>query len=253
MKKEEIIEKVKRIAYQRLEELDYEVKENIWLTLHTVKFNFPNGFISQREFAKLNLLLDERSCVGRGAQIGALIEKHFPNIQFKFGDVLEDFFAKNFLRGSGRSHEDLQAILTCEEPHNIVLIDGDQFDPLSALVGGPVVHPKVLNLPFWETIAADYLVSQAYLEEDLPKREKLLFMAKELSPELSVVRENLVKLFLEKGEDEKAIQIAKECLEKRPCARTLYVLYCLTQKKIYWHELSRIYSAKIIKYIQEGI
>jgi hypothetical protein len=224
-------------------------------TLSGMNFDIQFGqFIDQAEFAKYNLVLDSRSCLGRVAQSAAVIEQYFPEADLQAAEVWSDWLAEFMLCMLSRHPEKrfdptfMQEWLMYEEPHLVILVDGKQFEPLSLQLEQDIIHPKVQIFPVWEAVAVNMMVSQAWLESDSATKLEILQRAEETCPGTTVVSENMVEPLICLGRVNEAREKVAWCLEQRPCARTLFMMYTLTKDEQYYVRLVEGYTEEIVKY-----
>jgi hypothetical protein len=242
-------EVVKRLAEKAMEEVEYSIKPTAIETLRTVKFSIPIvQSIDQTEIAQENQFLGLQGCLGRLAFSGVVVEKHFPNVFLEAAEVWHDFFREILLEKLkenpwlGDDQSFMRELLMYEEPHMVLNLDGKQFDPLENEFGERVIHPRVQTFPFWEAVTSSYLVSKAWLEEDIFKKLDLLEKAEEVCPETTLVRENMVHVLTLLGRDEEALETLLWVHERRPCARSFFVLSEFTQEESYREILFEIYG-----------
>lgn len=251
---------VREIAFAAASELEYGTRktENLFDFLKSLPFNFTaRQNFDQRQIALFNLSFDNRSCLGRVAQAGAILEKEFPDAEIMFGEVLEDFF-RNILLDMLRENPDqpdsfFEELLMYEEPHDILLIDGKQFEPLSVVYQKDIAHPKVKALPFWEAIAASTMVSLAWLEEDPYEKIRILAEAEKICPGMTAIKESLAGYLLFLDREQQAIDLAMETLQIRPTARALYFLYLLTGSGEYAARIKKIYSPRTFELLGKEV
>jgi len=244
----------RNLAYVGIESLEYAVRDTPMETLKTVNFGVSAISLqySQEEFVKLNLSVDRRSCLGRAAQAAAIVEKHFPSAKVQLGEVRKNYLAGLMIQ---ILHEEplksldpsfMQELLMYEEPHLVVVVDGQQFEPLSIQLGCDIVHPEVATFPIWEGVASAVTVSESHTETNPRKKLDLLWEAEEMCPSMSLVQENICGPMAELGLD--TVGVVDECLRRRPCARTLFVLAVLTGEEKYYEQLARKYTSKITEF-----
>ncbi|MFW5888164.1 MAG: hypothetical protein ACOCVY_00415 [Patescibacteria group bacterium] len=243
-------------SYEKIKKVNYTVGRSVWDTLKTIDFGVsPCSHTDQREIAKYNLELDARSCLGRLAQAAAIAEKHFPGSHLQAAEVRQDRLAEIMikkLKENPKKMEDgsfMSELLMYEKPHMVLLVDGIQFDPLSLYAGWNIEHPKVAPFPLWEAIASSKLVSRSYLEKIPEIKSRILQMAESICPSTSLVRENVCHLLGIMGARKDLIKEVKWCVEARPCARNLAILYLLTEDLNVYYLLVISYSEKIFSYL----
>jgi len=195
--------------------------ETIWKTLGCIHWNhLCTGNFSQQDIAVMNLALDPHSCLGRIALSISLIEKYFPELtpEVRCAEVTSDFFRAQMLRQWSERYSSqklppegwLEELLMYEEPHAILTIGGQQFDPLFCLFAGGIrypgeemVHPAVQEFSSWEAVTAFRLVSKANLLTNIEQKVDLLRKANSVCPGTCLVWQNLIgPLMLIGGEDD---------------------------------------------------
>jgi hypothetical protein len=224
--------------------------------------NFPFDFstergMSQRQIALFNLKLDNRSCLGKIAQAGAIMEKEFPDAKIMFGEVLTDFFCNTLLdilqRESSQPDSFFEELLMYEEPHCIILIDGKQFDPLSVPYQKNITHSRITTLPFWEAVTAARLISWAWLENNPDCKIKILTEANSICSGMIAIKENLASYSLLLDRNQYSIDLAKEILLVRPTARLMYFLFRLTEDEKYIKMIENKYSARMVYLLRKEV
>ena len=250
-----MIAKAKKIAYGHLDGLRYEIKPSPLETLATIDFEMECAqTMDQSEVTLWNLNLDKRGCLGRVAQAAAVVEKHFPGVKIEIGEVWQDFLATLMLdmlsENRARAYEPsfMMELMMYEDPHLVLFVDGVQFDPLSIELGHEIFHPRVGKFPLWGAVAASMLIAKTHLEPDSEKKLILLDEAEKICPGMVTIRENRCEPLELLGRMDEVIQTAKWCFKRRPCARTLYVLYHFTRDKKYLDILLEKYTKEVVKY-----
>lgn len=249
------VEEIRKLAHEKISGLSYKILSKPLETVKTIKFDIPRGqSVDQAIISAQNLELDQASCLGRVAQSAAVIEKHFKETDLTLAEVWEDNL-RNIMLAKLDANESLvydptfmDELLMYEDPHTVILVDGVQFDPLSLELGFNIEHPRIKSFPLWESIVSSVLVSRAWLENDPSKKLEILETAESICPGLTLVKENIVSAYILLDETDKAIEAVKWCHEKRPCARMIYVLYLLTNERIYHDQLTKTYTKEIIQY-----
>ncbi|MFZ2225963.1 MAG: hypothetical protein WA064_05145 [Candidatus Moraniibacteriota bacterium] len=246
-----IVQEVREIAHRLVEGKKYEKNFSAaFALLKNFPFDFSTGqSIDQHQIANYNLSLDNRGCLGKVAQAGAVVEKEFPNAKIMFGEVLEDFF-RNILLDMLRGNPDqpdsfFEELLMYEEPHSVLVVDGKQFEPLSIPFERNVSHPKIKALPFWEAVTASRMISQAWLEKNPYCKIRILAEAEKICPGMIATKENLSSYLLLVNEEQEAIRLAQETLAVRPTARSMYFLHLLTRDEKYIRMVEEKYSPRI--------
>lgn len=243
------------LAYTQAQKIEFNHCKRADSTFHSIKFNIPKSqFVDQAIVAKQNLLLDPEGCLGRVAVTAAIMEQCHSALSLRLGEVWDDYLKNIMLRKLRENPSNIddpsfmQELLMYEEPHAIIVIENTQFEPLSLELDMLIEHPKVELFPLWEGLAASATVSEAWLKEDPAEKLQLLKKAEKLCPELTLVRENMAGPYELLGQLSEAIASVRWALERRPCARTLYVMYLLTEDKQYYNRLTEIYTNEVIKY-----
>ncbi len=248
--------KVRKMAYEKAVNLKYALKTSPLETLMSIdNFQVSAGqFIGQEQFANFNLKLDSESCLGKVAQAAAIAEKQFPEAKIEMAEVWEDWFANTMLKMLKEEPVRrldptfMQELLMYEEPHLILVINGKQFEPLSIQLGQAIKHPRIKPFPLWEGITASVMVSEAWLEKNPNRKLEILKQAEKICPGLTLVRENMCAPLELLGKMGEVIKNAKWAIERRPCARTLYVLWLFTKNQVYYKQLAEKYTEEIKKY-----
>lgn len=245
------ITRVRELARMGADKMPFEVRGTLKETLRTIHWTLGEEVFSQDEVARMNLVLDSASCLGRLAVCAAIAEEYFPNVRIAAGEVLQDMFrdmALDMLRKSGPEESLLREILLYEEPHAVLLVNSDQYDPIADILDMTVVHARIKEFPIWKFLAAAVTVSEANLESDILKRRRILEEAECMCPGMALVEEAMVgAMSLLEGYDVKAA--LKWCYERRPTARTLVALYLATQDSAYRDRLNEVYSSAMLKII----
>jgi hypothetical protein len=248
-------EKARQLAFSQAEKVQHQKGENPYVTFSSMEFNFPQDqVIPQSIIARQNLELDPQSCLGRVAVTAAIMQQCHPESTLEFGEVLDDFF-RNILLDRlkqypvfGLDDGFMQELLMYEEPHAVVMVDGQQFEPLSIEYGEFVTHAKVEIFPnIWNAIAASATVSEAWWAKDPGEKLRILKIAASLCPGLTLVQENIVGALVMLDDVVSAISILEQLLKRRPCARSLYTAYLLTDMNSFREELVGTYTEHIIE------
>ncbi len=225
-----IVNDVRRLAYGKYGKIQKngDFSDPISM-LRNVQWKIPQGeSISNEVMGKWNLELDERGCLGRLAKAAVLVERFFPETEFYAGEVLEDFFRNEVLKILHSTPNPPDAlfsdILIYEEPHSVILIDGQQFDPISCVVERGGDHPRVKQCSLWEHVASSFLVSIANMISNPFKKLDTLKEAGKISPESPLVMENSLHPLVDTGNLAEAIKVLKVVTQERPTARSLFVL-----------------------------
>lgn len=254
------VDKVHNMALDLVRSMNLETYSNPKEALKNFPWNFGQGIeINQREMAEWNLVLDGRSCLGRTAQAAALIELHFPDSQIGYAEVISDHLRRDMIDQVHESlpydeklrDEWLKEVLMYEEPHAVVIVDSEQFDPLSTIYPIEINHPKIQPHPLWEGVASSVKVAESWLENDPEKKLEILETAERICPGTTVVEENKAGILITLGKIDEAIDIMKDLLERRPTARTLFCLYLLTQDEQYKQRLDKEYTPYMIDILKK--
>lgn len=254
------VEKAHNMALDLVRSMDLEAFANPKDALMNFPWNFEQGTeINQKQMAEWNLVLDGRSCLGRTAQAAALVELQFPNTKVGYGEVISDHLREDMLDQVHRNlpydeklrEEWLKEVLLYEEPHAVITVDSEQFDPLSTVYPVEINHPKIQSHSLWEGVASSIKIAEAWLENNPEKKLKILEMAEKICPGTTVVAENKAGALILLDKIDDAIDLLKEMLERRPCARTLFVLYLLTQDEQYKKRLDKEYTPYMIEVLKK--
>ena len=246
----------RNLAYSQMDKINFQWCENPLDTFASIEFRIlVSQSVNQAEFAKLNLALDPRGCIGRTAIIAAIMEQHFPELNLEYGEILIDYFREVMLEKLGQKPElakeptFISELLMYEEPHGVVAANETiQFEPLSKPFGKLVNHPEIKALPLWEALAASVSVSEAWLKDDPHEKMSILLKAEDMCPGLPMISENMIESLSLMGKTDEAIELAKQCLQERFCARTLFLLYGLTEGEAYYQELVKKYTIQTFEY-----
>lgn len=231
------VEKVKQLAYDQLEKnfgiIDSEKicelspKEALWNLDWQVPVN--QGQVNQTQLLELNSQLDPSFCFGRTAIAGAFIEKYFPESQFLCGEVTQDLLARFMqeeLRTLPITDALLQETLNYEDPHTVIVVNGEQFDPIFVQIGWSPEefrgHVKVELSEFWPAMTAIHMVEQAKALVDSEQEIALLLQARAVC-NLVYVSEALVIAYLITGQNDLCRKELAIVNEFRPTARSLFV------------------------------
>ncbi len=251
----DIVQEIRELAYEQAKGLSCQIKSNPIDTLKTIQFEVSIvQEVNQEKIANLNVNLEPGSCLGNLVQAAVVAEKYFPGAKIEMAEVWEDFlrnFMLEMLKKNPSTRYDssfMRELLMYEEPHAVVLINGVQFDPLSVQLGQDIEHPRIQLFPLWAGIANSFLVSNAWLEPDPEKKLRILERAEKICPETTLVAENIAEPLELLGKIDETIKKVKWALKRRLCARTLYVLYSLTEDKVYYNQLINTYTEEIVKY-----
>src|SRR6056297_171049 len=244
MKIKEIQERLRDLACSKSKQFGFEVKDTPEKTLWSINFNVPyQDFVDQQEMAQANLELDGKSCLGRVAQAAAIVENYFPDTDLQLAEVRKDRLAEMMLGMLAESPEKkydpsfISELLMYEEPHMVLLVDGRQFEPLSLQLGQDIQHPRIEVFPVWEGITASSLTSYAWLEREAESKLEILQEAEKLCPGTTLVSENMCESLEVFGRRKELLEKVAWCVQERPCARNLYVMYALTGDKNYYDHL----------------
>lgn len=216
---------------------------------------------SQKNIACHNLALNGRSYLGRIAQAAALVETQFSlRHLITYGEVLSDRLRQDLLNrirleglpeNSIHREERLLEILLYEEPHAVILVDGIQFDPLSTIYPIEIIHPKIQEHEIWSAIASSMLVSVAQLKDSPELKLEILEEAERLSPGLAMIVKNRAEAYLLLKQKAKAIVLLESFLIQKSCARTLFLLWRLTDNRDYYNWLCDEYTPSMVRILQK--
>lgn len=221
-----LVKEVREFAYQKIDGL-VPSSENPIEALMQLEWDCSTDIskISQKDLAAANHRLDERFCLGRTAKAGAFVDKWFPGSELSFGEVRQDVLRDYMLQmmGDNPSTSQVEELLMYEEPHGIIVVDGQQFDPLSKNVGRMLQHPQVAQAPIWEGIAAEWLGSKVIFNTDLEDKLGTIEYALQLSPNSTNALAIRAANYLEWGMDYEAMRDLETVIQLRPNARSLFI------------------------------
>lgn len=227
--------------------------------LHKFPWNIPeNGSVDRWTEANFSLVLDGRSCLGRIAQAAALVELQFPRVLVGYAEVLSDHLRNDMLDQIDKSLPQdetlqigqLQEILLYEEPHAVIMVDGEQFDPLSMVCPVKLNHITGQSFPVWNAIASAMTVATAWLEQDLSIKLQILEEAESLCPGTVLVAENKVGALIRLDRYDESTNLLKEVVVRRPTARALYALFLSTGYSEYKDQIDRDYAPLMFEVLQ---
>jgi hypothetical protein len=174
--------------------------------------------------------LEPTYCLGRAAKAAAFVEKWFPNAQLQYAEVLEDHL-RNMMLGiitEGVVEESmLTELLSYEDPHAVIVVEGAQFDPISVQLGMPVVHPKIGCHKVWNGFASDWLVESSKLTTEWSEKQAFFNKAEQICESTAYLAEAKATASLAMGKIDEAEYNLNKALEMRPTARTMFALAML--------------------------
>jgi len=201
------------------------------------------------------LNFDPEGCFGRTARAAAVLTRHFPDVVVQYAEVWEDYLRNTLLVHRDREIETFsQELLSYEEPHAVVLINGHQFDPLSTVMEQEIIHPVVGAFPLWEGLASAWEVASASRHPEPQGQLDMLEQAEKLCPGTTLVAENMIQPLMELDREDEAIALLADVVKnRRRTARGLYLLRLFTGSSAYEDELRAIYPATVIRLIEEEV
>jgi tetratricopeptide (TPR) repeat protein len=232
--------------------------------LYSLEWSIPNGpAFSEEVMAQMNVDFDENGCFGRALKAAVLCEQIFPTCVMYAGEVCEDLLRSMILQQAcaekWNDETFIAELLQYENPHIVILdSEGGQFDPIfTHLSDSPekLKHPQVLKHTLWEGLYCSYLISQAmlYRNSDVDAYLQILQTAHSLSPSMILAKENLASAYCLIGQYDKSIGYAKEVVEKRKDAKTLFFLWKLTDDKVYKTKLIEQYDTKMLIFLNQNL
>lgn len=209
--------------------------------------------IDQAVLLQANLTLEPTYCLGRAARAAAFVEKWFPNANLQYAEVLEDSLRNmmlDIIKQEPLQESMLTELLTYEDPHAVIVVDGVQFDPISVQLGMPVVHPKIGCHQVWQGFTSDWLVENAKLATDQAEKLDLLDKAEYVCPDTAYLAEAKAVICMAMGKMTEAEYNLNKALEMRPTARSLFALTMLgrTEAK---SRFNQIYPAELFQLLQQ--
>lgn len=253
-----VVTDVQALAHRALGALTQLPGETPQELLRAYPWDVPIGNILDHKVVnQANLSLSAEYCLGRTAQAAALVELRFPGTRLQLAEVTEDWFVQQMhaLIRSGRASglTAHQERLMYEEPHVVLLINGEQFEPISLQVGREIIHPKVQPFPIWEGVAVGWLVALAHTQQP-EEMIATLETAESLCPGSTLVAENRCAAYLATGRNSIAMDImVRELLPHRKTARLLYMLWRESGESRYHTQLLAEYGEDTITLIQKEV
>jgi len=234
--------------------------------LYSLDWKIPSGIaFPESEITLLNLSFDTRGCFGRAVKAAVLAESLFPDEEIYCGEVREDLLRKILMDGvSEEEWSDetyIEEILQYESPHMIIVFGQglDHFDPIfNQLSPTPkdFYHPSVTLHKLWEGLYSSYLISLALYKDSTESPEsalQVLERAKSICSENILVKENMLGIYLKLGNLDMFIEIAKELVGLRKDAKTLMVLYLVTEDDSFKNRIIDDYSLQMFEYLQKTL
>lgn len=195
------------------------------------------GSYDQNKLVRLNLDLDPHGCLGRAALCCAIVEQYFrPHMSraLEYAEICDDWFHYQLMKQwksvykSGKVTPPetwLDELLMYEEPHGIILIHGEQIEPLASLFPDQdVQHFGFYRFPAWEAVTSAMVVSQALSVSDPTQRLDLLSKAELLCPETFLVAQARVQPLVELDRMDEALKTLHRLTKMRSTARVFFVL-----------------------------
>ncbi len=255
------LEKFKEEARKKFQSLD----------LMPLRYNNPIDFLysldwdisnelafSEVKVACMNVDFNQGGCFGKSLRAAVLAEQFFPNEELFLGEVYEDFLRRLLVKGASKENwkdvSYLDEILMYENPHTIIVHGDRQFDPLFQALLFPrdlMSHPSVGKLPLWSGLYCSYLVSEAFIARTRSIKEtfKILLTASAICPEMVLIKENLISVYGLFQQFNEGIKLAKQVSFKRKDARTLFVLWTLTEDDSYKNQIINEYDISMFKHL----
>jgi hypothetical protein len=112
-----------------------------------------------------------------------------------------------------------------ELPHSVIIVDGQQFDPLSISVGFELEH-RVKPFLFWEHVLAAIYAAEADFAPGFDEKIELLDKAEEICPGFILLKEKRAGLLMSKN-DPRGVELLKKVHKIRPVAGNLFALWAL--------------------------
>lgn len=257
------VEDFKLRAYQVFENDVTPVKGMDALNyLYSLDWKIPSGIpFPETEVTLLNLSFDTRGCFGRAVKAAVLVENLFPHEEIYCGEVCEDLLRKILM--DGVSEEEwadetyIEEILQYEAPHMIIVFGQNlkHFDPIfNQLSPTPkdFYHPSVILHDLWEGLYSSYLISLALYKDSTESPESALQVfekAKSICPDNILVKENMLGIYLKLDNIDMFIRMAEELMGVRKDAKTLMVLYMVTQDDSFKKRIIDEYNIQMFEYL----
>jgi hypothetical protein len=205
------------------------------------------------DFATLNLTLDPLGCLGRTTVAAAYVERYFPETSSMAGDVIDDFFweilSHNRIQNIQEKQGYLEEILMYEDPHTILLVDDQQFDPLSNMTGMHVHHRNVEYYPVWDLAYSSMLCGVAGISHDVTIIEQALARASQYVQTIEVLYQK-VRLGALLDNMDMVVENCDRIIAQKPSARALLTLYSVTGNNEYKDRLVNTYTESIFELIK---
>lgn len=229
--------------------------------LYSLDWPINNGpAFPEDDVSVMNIEFDQNGCFGRTVKAAVLAEQFFPDAELYLGEVYEDFLRNLLINGATKENwEDItyiEEILQYENPHTVIIFEDKQFDPIFKMFPFEIKsHPSVGRLPLWEGLYCSYLVSKALLAKKTNIREsfEILLVALTICPDMILLKENLIGIYGSLYEFGKAIELAKIVKEVRKDARTLFVLWSLTEDDSYKELIISEYNLSMFNYLNSQL
>lgn len=248
------IEHVRSLAYANIESLtpisDTPIESLLALDWNVAVNDEP---IDQAGLLQANLTLEPTYCLGRAARAAAFVENWFPKAQLQYAEVLEDGMRNmmlDIIKQESLQESMLIELLAYEDPHAVIVVDDAQFDPISAQLGMPVIHPKIGCHKVWQGFASDWLIENAKLATDPAEKLSCLDQAEQLCPSTAYLTEARAVIYMAMGKMTEAEYNLNKALEMRPTARLLFALTMrgITEAKSRFHQ---VYPAELFQLLQQ--
>ncbi len=233
MSKNEIKERARKV----LENTGFRPGQSVWSDLRSFPWDFSKQSSASVEVTSpLVMSLDPGCCFGKTVLAGLIAEAHGVDVQFGEvrTDYLRNFMIHHIMRSlAGGTYEEsmLIELLMYEEPHSVILFDGEiQFDPISVVLRETILHPVVKEFPFWDAVLSAVVIAESFLEQDLRKRLDMIDKADRVCPGTSLVLEARAAHSVLTS-DPGASDLILHATELRPTAAMFYALIELGRRE----------------------
>lgn len=211
-------------------------------------------FVPIDDYTHLNMILSPKSCLGRMALAGAFTEKYYTSDVYA-GDVIDDFFreavSKDLSANVRKNPLFLNDVILYEDPHTVLCVGDQQFEPLSKLFSDLIVHPKIQKYPLWDYVLCGMLCAVVNSTEDIVEKREILNKAKS-----SFVIETIEVLYMDamvtslEDNFEGVLRICEKIIERKKSARAKHTIYSLTGR--FKDELEKEYTSEIFNFFRNN-
>lgn len=251
------LEHVRGLAYANIEGLE-PVSDHPIESLSALDWDVQvsDEPIDQKQLLQININLEPTYCLGRAARAAAFVEKWFPKSELQYAEVLEDSLRNTMLdviKQEPLQESMLIELLSYEDPHAVIVVDGVQFDPISVQLGMPVVHPKIGVHEVWRGFTADWLIENAKFAETPSEKLGFLYQAEQMCPDTAYRFEAIAAIFIAgAGLSSFAKFNLQRAMALRPTARGLFTLSLMgdVESKVRFHE---IYPAELFRLLEQEL